>query len=97
MKITPYLNLMAEKIASDLYFTTGAFVSMKVDGATQHISKSELKPGTTKQLAYEVMSEQQIKEFELTKEMNLGLSVPGGGRYRVNIYYQRGEVSMVIR
>ena len=43
------------------------------------------------------MSEQQIKEFELTKEMNLGLSVPGGGRYRVNIYYQRGEVSMVIR
>jgi twitching motility protein PilU len=97
MKITPYLNLMAEKVASDLFFTTGAFVSMKIDGATQHVSKSELKAGTTKQLAYEIMSEQQIKEFELTKEMNLGLSIPGGGRYRVNIYYQRGEVSMVIR
>ena len=88
---------MAEKVASDLFFTTGAFVSMKVDGETQHVSKSVLKPGTIKQLAYEIMSEQQAKEFELTKEMNLGLSVPGGGRYRVNIYYQRGEVSMVIR
>ena len=97
MKITPYLDLMAEKVASDLFFTTGAFVSMKVEGTTQHVSKTELKPGTIKQLAYEIMSEQQIKEFELTKEMNLGISVPGGGRYRVNIYYQRGEVSMVIR
>lgn len=95
--LEPYLNLMAEKSASDLFFTTGAPVCMKVDGVTKRISRSVLEPGTIKKLAYGVMDPQKIREFEETKEMNLGISVQGGGRYRVNIYYQRGEVSMVIR
>ena len=89
--------MMAEKAASDLFFTTGAPVCMKLHGVTQKVSKSPLQPGTAKKIAYEIMSDQQIKEFELTKEMNLGISIVGGGRYRVNIYYQRGEVSLVIR
>ncbi len=97
MTISPYLKLMAEKAASDLFFTTGAPVCMKLNGLTQKVSKSPLQPGTAKKIAYEIMSDQQIKEFELTKEMNLGISIIGGGRYRVNIYYQRGEVSLVIR
>lgn len=97
MTISPYLKLMAEKAASDLFFTTGAPVCMKLNGYTQKVSKSPLQPGTAKKIAYEIMSDQQIKEFELTKEMNLGISIVGGGRYRVNIYYQRGEVSLVIR
>ena len=97
MTVSPYLKLMAEKAASDLFFTTGAPVGMKLNGVTQKISKTPLKPGAAKKIAYEIMSDQQIKEFELTKEMNLGISIVGGGRYRVNIYYQRGEVSLVIR
>lgn len=95
--LTPYLSLMAEKSASDLYFTTGAPVCMKVDGVTKRISRNVLEPGTIKKLAYEIMDPQKIREFEETKEMNLGMSISGGGRYRVNVYYQRGEVSMVIR
>ena len=97
MTISPYLKLMAEKAASDLFFTTGAPVCMKLNGVTQKVSKSPLQPGTAKKIAYEIMSDQQIKDFEMTKEMNLGISIVGGGRYRVNIYYQRGEVSLVIR
>ena len=97
MTVSPYLKMMAEKAASDLFFTTGAPVCMKLNGVTTKVSKSPLKPGTAKKIAYEIMSDQQIKEFELTKEMNLGISIVGGGRYRVNIYYQRGEVSLVIR
>ncbi len=97
MTISPYLKLMAEKAASDLFFTTGAPVCMKLDGLTQRVSKTPLQPGAAKKIAYEIMNDQQIKDFELTKEMNLGLSIPGGGRYRVNIYYHRGEVSLVIR
>lgn len=97
MTVSPYLKLMAEKAASDLFFTTGAPVCMKLNGVTQKVSKSPLQPGTVKKIAYEIMSDQQIKEFEMTKEMNLGISIVGGGRYRVNIYYQRGEVSLVIR
>ncbi len=61
MTVNPYLKMMAEKAASDLFFTTGAPVCMKLNGVTQKISKSPLKPGTAKKIAYELMSDQQIK------------------------------------
>ena len=48
MTVNPYLKLMAEKAASDLFFTTGAPVCMKVNGITQRISKTALQPGTVK-------------------------------------------------
>jgi twitching motility protein PilU len=97
MNIAPYLKLMSEKQASDLYFTTGAAVSVKIEGETKPVSRKVLDPGLTKRIAYSIMDAKQIEEFELNKEMNLALSVPGVGRFRVNIYMQRGEVSMVIR
>ncbi|MDH3451785.1 MAG: PilT/PilU family type 4a pilus ATPase [Gammaproteobacteria bacterium] len=92
-----YLKHMADKNASDLYFTTGAPPSMKVEGETHPISKKRLEPGTVKAIAYEIMDERQQRDFEERLEMNLGLTVEGVGRYRVNIYRQRGEVAMVIR
>jgi twitching motility protein PilU len=97
MNITPYLKLMAERNASDLYFTTGAPASVRIEGETKPASRAVLEPGLTKRIAYSIMDERQIKEFEVTKEMNLGLSVAQVGRFRVNVYMQRGEVSMVIR
>lgn len=97
MNIAPYLKLMAERHASDLFFTTGAPVSIKIEGDTKPVSRTALEPGLTKRLAYNVMDAKQIEEFESTKEMNLGLSVHQVGRFRVNIYMQRGEVSMVVR
>lgn len=56
-----------------------------------------LKPGESKKLAYELMSVEQRTEFERAKECNFALTTKEKGRYRVNVYYQRGEVSMVIR
>ncbi|MEM7207981.1 MAG: PilT/PilU family type 4a pilus ATPase [Pseudomonadota bacterium] len=94
--IDPFLNHMAEKNASDLYFTTGAPPSVKIDGVTRPITRSLLKPGAIKEIAYEIMSEEQRSRFERYLEMNLGLT-RNTGRFRVNIYYQRGEVSMVVR
>ena len=95
--IDPYLKLMAEKEGSDLFFTTGAPPSIKMQGVIKPISKSKLEPGMAKKLAYSVLNEKQIEDFEDTLEMNLGISRSGLGRFRVNIYMQRGEVSMVIR
>lgn len=97
MNIAPYLKLMADRHASDLYFTTGAPVSVKIEGETKPVSRVALAPGQTKQIAYSIMDAKQVEEFEASKEMNLGLSVAGVGRFRVNVYMQRGEVSMVIR
>ncbi len=97
MNIEPYLKLMAQKQASDLYFTTGAPPSVKIMGEMRPISNKPLEPGMAKAAAYNLMNEKQIMEFEAEREMNLGIAHKGLGRFRVNIYVQRGEVSMVIR
>ncbi|EHQ51817.1 type II secretion system protein [Ectothiorhodospira sp. PHS-1] len=97
MLIEPYLKLMAQKNASDLFFTTGASASVKIEGDIRPISRQPLQPGAVREMAYDIMDERQTETFERDKEMNLGISLEGLGRFRVNIYVQRGEVSMVIR
>ena len=97
MNLQPYLKLMSEQQASDMYFTTGAPVSVRIDGSMRPVGKSMLNPGMTKKLAYDLLSPAQIKDFEKNMELNLGVSYTDLGRFRINIYMQRGEVSMVIR
>jgi twitching motility protein PilU len=97
MNLQPYLKLMSEQQASDMYFTTGAPVSMRIDGLMRPVGKSMLTPGMTKKLAYDLLSPLQIKDFERNLELNLGVSYTDMGRFRINVYMQRGEVSMVIR
>ena len=97
MKIIPYLEFMVRRDASDLYLTTGAFASIKVMGNLEGISRNKLKPGVIAAFAKELMSDKEWAVFHRTKEMNKGVSVRDLGRFRVNVYFQRGEVSMVIR
>ncbi len=97
MNLQPYLQLMSEQQASDMYFTTGAPVSVRIEGLMRPVGKSMLNPGMTKKLAYDLLKPAQIKEFERNLEINLGVSYTGLGRFRINVYLQRGEVSMVIR
>jgi twitching motility protein PilU len=95
--LEPYLKIMVEKQASDLFFVTAAPPNLKVQGTTSAISTKTFKPGQIKSLAYSLLSEEQVRDFEITREMNLGFTLSGVGRFRVNIYVQRSEVSMVIR
>ncbi|NOQ89747.1 MAG: PilT/PilU family type 4a pilus ATPase [Gammaproteobacteria bacterium] len=97
MNLQPYLKLMSEQQASDMYFTTGAPVSVRIEGVMRPVGKSMLNPGMTKKLAYDLLRPAQIKDFEKNLELNLGVSYTDLGRFRINIYMQRGEVSMVIR
>ncbi len=97
MNLQPYLKLMSEQHASDIYFTTGAPVSVRIEGSMRPVGKSMLTPGMTKKLAYDLLTPAQIQDFEKNLEMNMGMSYTDLGRFRVNIYMQRGEVSMVIR
>jgi twitching motility protein PilU len=97
MNLQPYLKLMSEQHASDMYFTTGAPVSMRIEGKIRPVGKSMLSPGMTRKLAYDLLSPAQIKDFENNLEFNMGISYTELGRYRINMYMQRGEVSMVIR
>ena len=88
---------MVDKNASDLFFSTGAPVNIKIEGKTAPVGHNSLEPGVVKKLAYSLMNDEQIRQFEATMEMNLAISVQNIGRFRVNIYRQRGEHAMVIR
>ena len=97
MKVAPYLRLLAEKDGSDVYLSTGAAPSAKFNGVLKPIGKDPCPQGYVKSLANEIMNEKQLEDFSHKPEMNLALSLPGIGRFRVNIFKQRGEVAMVIR
>ncbi|MFT5505258.1 MAG: twitching motility protein PilU [Gammaproteobacteria bacterium] len=97
MKVKPYLKILAEKGGSDLYFSTGAAPSAKFNGVMTPLGKESAPPGWVNSLAQEIMTEKQRKEFGEKPEMNLALSLRDIGRFRVNIFKQRNEVSMVIR
>ena len=95
--ITPYLKLMVTKKASDLFFSSGAPVSIKVEGTVSPIGHEPISSARIQELAYSLMAQDQVKVFEETLEMNLGVSVESLGRFRVNVFRQRGDVSMVVR
>ena len=97
MSFRDLLLLMNQRNASDLYLTVGAPPTFKIDGKSVPVGSSSLKPMETVALAREMMSEEQLGEFETHKELNMALSVPQVGRFRVNAFYQRNEVGMVLR
>lgn len=97
MDIAQFLRLMMDKGASDMFLTTGAPAQMKVEGKMYALGNQALPPGMTKKIAYTLMDEGQSNQFERELEMNFAVAVPGSGRFRVNVFKQRGEVSLVIR
>ena len=97
MDVFRYLHLMVEQGGSDLFFSVGAPPQLKREGQSLPIGKTPLAPGAVQQLAYQMMSQKQIAEFERDLEMNLAIGLDGAGRFRVNVYYQRGDVAMVVR
>lgn len=97
MIITPLLQLAAEKKASDLFFSVGASIGIKIDGTVMPVNAQILNEETVRKIAYEMMTEQQINEFELHMEMNFSFRVHTIGNFRVNVFRQRGSVAMVVR
>ena len=97
MRITEWLKTLATKGGSDLYLTTGAPPCAKFEGQLKPIASEILKPGEVKDIAYEVMDSTQQEDFEQELEMNLATSISGYGRFRINIFMQRNEVSLVAR
>lgn len=97
MDIIPFLKLMVEKGASDLFFSVGAPPNMKIEGVTAPIGKAPIKSEQMVAIAKSITNDEQQKVFESTMELNMAISVDGIGRYRINLYRQRGEVAMVIR
>jgi len=92
-----YLEILVDRDGADLFLSTNANPSAKIHGKLVAIADKVMQRGEIKEIAYAIMDDDQIKDFEKRPEMNLALSKPGLGRFRVNIFRQRHEYSMVIR
>jgi twitching motility protein PilU len=88
---------MVDKKASDLFFTTYSPVMIKIDGKIMPVNQMELTPKMVRQAALELMNESQLETFTRDLEIDFALSEPGLGRFRVNVFHQRGNVAMVLR
>lgn len=95
--IDSYLNVLAKKDGSDLYLSTGAPPCAKFQGSLKPLTQTPFKPGQIEAIANAIMDEEQREQFLHELEMNLAISIAGVGRFRINIFKQRNEVSIVAR
>ena len=93
----PLFKLMVEKKASDLFFTSNAPIKIKIEGQILPVNKQVLAPDTVRQTAFALMSPEQRDHFLLEWELDFAISEPGLGRFRVNVFMQRGYPAMVLR
>jgi len=97
LSIRQLLMVMVKQDASDLYITSGMPPSYRINGPIIPLKQPPLSSVQTEQLANSAMSEKQRVTFATDMEMNLALAYEGMGRFRVNIFRQRGDIGMVIR
>jgi len=97
MNVKPLFKLMVEKKASDLFFAPFAPAKIKIDGKIMPVNKLEMTPKMVKQAALELMNEDQLETFTRELEIDFAISETGLGRFRVNVFHQRGNVAMVLR
>jgi twitching motility protein PilU len=97
MDITAYLQLMVEKDASDLFFSAGAPVNIKLQGESHPVGNKPLNATEVHDVVWSILNDEQIAAFERDLELNLAISVAKLGRFRINVFRQRGETAMVVR
>src|SRR3990170_9029778 len=93
----PLFKLMVDKRASDLFFTSYAPIKIKIEGQIFPVNKQMLTPEVVRQAAYGLMTQEQIEAFNEELEIDFAISEPGLGRFRINVFHQRGNPAMVLR
>ena len=93
----PLFKLMVEKKASDLFFTSNAPIKIKIEGQILPVNKQVLTPETVRQTSFALMTPEQREHFLKEWELDFAVSEPGLGRFRVNVFMQRGNPAMVMR
>jgi twitching motility protein PilU len=96
-RLSKLLKTMIANGASDLFLSTGSKPAFRINGALQSHPMDPLAPGDTEKMAHLVMPPEHAEAFAKNPEVSLGYTVPGIGRFRFNVFRQRGEVGMVIR
>ena len=95
--MTELLELVIAKKSSDLHLGDGVCPSMRVDGDLVYISDTPFTPDHTRRLIREHLSEERFREFETERELDYSFGVPGLGRFRANLFFQRTSIGCAIR
>jgi len=90
-------NLMAEKQASDIYVTAGAPIQIKIQGHTMPINQQVMDPATIRRMLAELVTPEQMERFERERELNISRGVTNLGNFRINAFWQRNSVGIVMR
>lgn len=91
------LKLTVEKKASDLHITTGLSPHLRIDEKLVPTEYPSFKPEDARKLVYQILSQEQIKQFERDLELDMSFGIEGLSRFRVNIFLQRGNIGAAIR
>ena len=91
------ITQMVQRNASDLLLKVGRPATIRVNGELAALNTAPLKPEELKSLAEQIMTPRQVKEFAEHKEADFAIGVPGVGRFRTNVYQQRGTVAFAFR
>ena len=91
------ITQMVQRNASDLLLKVGRPATIRVNGELLTLDTAPLKPEELKSLAEQIMTPRQVKEFAEHKEADFAIGVPGVGRFRTNVYQQRGTVAFAFR
>jgi twitching motility protein PilU len=97
MAMDRLFQLMKEKNASDMFFAVNSPVHIKINGNLIPINQHKLDPDNIDSLLSEIITPEQLDELNRTNELNMGISVPNLGRFRLSAFRQRGSVSAVFR
>ena len=97
MDISHYLKLMVDKEASDIFLSPGAPVNIKIEGITSAIDSHILSTGSVKRIAGTILNKKQQQQFEENLELDIAVSIKQIGRFRINVFRERGDVAMVVR
>ncbi|MES2306100.1 MAG: PilT/PilU family type 4a pilus ATPase [Gemmatimonadota bacterium] len=88
---------MVQRGASDLLLKAGRPPTVRVNGQLLLLPMPPMRPEELKALAETLMTPRQLRDFAETKEADFGIGVPGIGRFRTNVYHQRGTISFAFR
>jgi twitching motility protein PilU len=97
MAMDRLFQLMKEKNASDMFFAVNSPVHIKINGNLIPINQQKLEPENIHALLAEIATPEQMDELADTNELNMGVSVPNLGRFRLSAFKQRGSISAVFR
>jgi len=97
MNIRELLNVMVKQNSSDIYITVDSPPMFRTEGITRPYGNQKITSAQAEEIAVSIMTEKQKIKFAESMEMNLALYYPELGRFRVNIFRQKGYTAIVIR